>query len=328
MARKGKLLFPILFSLAAGSLWVTCSSSNSSTPAASGPLTSCAKNDLNVVFSPMYSAYISSAHQFQVPAVVNGIAPSAVTWGASDKTMVGLAQDPTTGGTMITMLKPGTVSIIASAGTLCGASTLTITAATEDDWAVGNARYNDGVVLTGRLPGLGGPGRPGGGAGGAGGAGATEVACTNCHGDTATAGPYKTVSHTPEQTGGFSDAQLLDIFMNGTFPGGAKDPSFDATIVSYQMWQGFHKWAMTPDEAKGIIVYLRSLTPQAQTGAPNFGGQFDGGVGMGMRDGGFGMREGGMGMREAGGGGPPPDGGIGAPGDVDAAPVEVDAATD
>ena len=288
---------------------IACSSSKSSTGpdgGTTGTLTTCGKNDLEVIFSPMYTAF-DGTHTFQIPAVVQGVAPDAIAWSVSDKTMADLAADPDTGGVMLTAQKAGTVSVIASAGTLCGSSLLTISAALEADWEAGNARYNSGVVLPGRgVPGLGGPGGPGGGGGaaGAGGgadAGSDQYACTGCHGDTATSGPYKTVSHTPEQTGGFSDDQLQNIFRNGAFPGGATDPNFDSSIVMYPTWSAFHKWDMSDDEAKGVIVYLRSLTPQAQTGASNFGGRFDGGVMM--RDGGMGMRDGGMRPRGAGGAG-------------------------
>jgi hypothetical protein len=93
-------------------------------------------------------------------------------------------------------------------------------------------------------------------------------ACTNCHGETATGGLFTDVSHTPEQTGGFSDAEILNIVLHGTFPPGAY---FDNSIVLYQVWQTWHQWAdITTDEQKGIIVYLRSLTPAPQTGEPNF----------------------------------------------------------
>ena len=345
MARtKTTLALLAVSSLVAGLAGITCSSSTKSTPsgdaavsgtgttgtglggatvggsggatavgtvADGGGPTSCANNVLQIIFAPMYSAY-DGMHNFQIPAVVNGFTGSAsaaaVTWSASDPTMVDLATDPTTGGIMITVQNSGTVDIIASAGTLCGTSTLTITAATPDDWAAGNARYNDGVVLR-RVPGPGpGGGGPNGGVvvdGGAGDSGTdaalpTQAACTNCHGDTATLLMYKTVAHTPEQTGGFSDDQLQNIFMNGMIPDGGY---FDTSIVTYAMWQSFHKWDMTADEAKGIIVYLRSLTPTAQTGTSNFGGRFDGGVMMrGGRDGGMGMR-GGPGAGGAGGAG-------------------------
>ncbi|MEO8214530.1 MAG: hypothetical protein ABI560_15115 [Myxococcales bacterium] len=291
MSNYRKLLVLSLSILGASALATGCSSSKASKSSeAAGAQSSCAKNDLQVVFAPMYTAF-DGTHTFQVPAVVQGVASDAITWNASDKTMVDLANDASTGGVMITARKAGTVTIVASAGTLCGSSSLTISAASESDWQAGSARYNSGVVL----PGRGRPGAGGGGGDGAGGAG-NEYACTNCHGDTATAGPYKTVSHTPEQTGGFSDEALQNIFRNGTFPGGAADPNFDAKIVMYDNWSGFHKWSMSDDQAKGIVVYLRSLTPQAQTGAANFGGRFDGGV---MRDGG-GFGDGGRPMRDGG----------------------------
>jgi len=245
-----------------------------------GTATGCANSQIKIVFSPMFSAFDGGAHTYQIPAVVDGIDASAITWSASDPSMVAIATDASTGGAMITTQKAGMVSIIASAGTLCGSSLLAITDATADDWEIGSARYNDGVVLT-RLPrGMG----PGGGGGVADGGAATEYACTNCHGDTATKGPYKTVQHTPEQAGGFSDTDLENIFRHGMVPQGGY---FDASIVAYTTWQRFHQWTMTDDQAHGIIVYLRSLAPTAQTGASNFGGFFgDGGPGRGRRDGG------------------------------------------
>lgn len=276
----------------------------SGTGAATG---SCANGALNIAFSPMYSAF-DGVHDFKIPALVVGVNPAAITWSASDPSMVAIAQDASTGGAMITAQKAGTVTIVATAGTLCGTSVLTIDSAMESDWEIGSARYNDGVALT-RLPRMG---NNGGGLvtadAGADAAAAQEYACTNCHGDTAN-GPFKTVQHTPEQAGGFSDDDLKNIFLHGMVPKGGY---FDASIVSYARWQMFHQWQMTDDQANGVIVYLRSLAPTAQTGSSNFGNRFDGG----FRDrmpGGMGM---GMGM-----GGPPDadngagDGGAGADSD-------------
>jgi hypothetical protein len=245
-----------------------CSSSNSSDAqpgsTAGSALTSCTTQTLEVVFSPIYSAYESS-HTYQVPAVVKGVAASAVKWGTSDSSMLDFAPDPSTGGTMITIQKAGTAQIVASAGNLCGSSTLTVTAATPEQWAAGNKRYNNGVVLD--VP-TTQPSSPTPNAMQA------TAACTNCHGPTAS-NVFKTVSHTPEQTGGFSDDELRGIFMNATLPAGGY---FDANVVPLQFWQGFHKWTMTDEEAQGIIVYLRALTPEAQTGSLNFAGRFDGGA--------------------------------------------------
>jgi cytochrome c553 len=204
---------------------------------------------------------------------------------------------------MITVKKAGTTNIVATAGGLCGQSALTVTAATADDWTVGSARYNDGVVLT-----IGRGGMTAQSDAGTDAASAQQAACTNCHGDTAN-GPYKTVQHTPEQTGGFSDADLQNIFRHGTVPQGGY---FDTSIVSYATWQSFHNWEMTDDQAKGIIVYLRSLTPAAQTGAANFGNRPDGGFtppdgggfggGAGGRSGGRGGNAGGLGGNTGAGG--------------------------
>jgi hypothetical protein len=244
-------------------------------------------NELQVLFNPMFSAF-DGVHPFKVPAIVDNIDPGTVTWSLSDPSMGDLVVDPSLGGVMITPRKAGKVTVVATAGKQRGTSLLTITDATPDDWATGNMRYNNGVVLTGGVP------RGNADAGAA----MKDVACTNCHGDTATMGPYRTVSHTPQQTGGFSDDDLLSIFTMGRVPVGGY---FDSTVVNYQMWRTFHSWQMSPQEAKGIIVYLRSLTPQAQSGMRgDFGGRRrgDGGMGGGM-----------------GGGTPPP---IPTPGDAGA----------
>jgi len=241
---------------------------------------SCDNPTLEILFSPMYSAY-DGVHPFKLPAVVNSIMPGAVSWSASDPSLVDLTADPATGGTMITMRKAGSVKIIASAGGLCGVSTLTIAHASPDDWMVGSKRYNEGIVLRG-LP----RGTPDGGVNN------REAACTNCHGDTATMGPFKTVSHSPQQTGGFSDDDLVNIFTKGIVPPGGY---FDEEVVSYRAWQVFHKWEMTPEQAKGVIVYLRSLTPQSQAGMRgDFGGARGDGGRRGGGDGGFRRGDGGM----------------------------------
>jgi hypothetical protein len=242
---------------------------------AGAPAAGCPANALEILFPHMYSAY-DGVHTFQIPAVVNGLDPTEVeiTWSTSDPTMVSLDLDPSTGGVMITTRKAGTAMIYANAGGLCGSAPIDITAATPDQWTAGSMRYNSGVIINS----LGQTFRPADGG--------VEAECTSCHGATATNGPFKTVEHTPEQTGGFSDADLINIFQNGMVPTGGY---FDASIVSYQMWQAFHRWNVG-DNAQGVVVYLRSLVPAAQMGSSNFGGMFsrpDGGMRGGMRDGGM-----------------------------------------
>jgi hypothetical protein len=274
-------------------LWA-CSSGSSSTQnndspdgSANGggntPTAACPTPTLSILFAPMYSAS-DGTHTFQVPAVVNG-APDQTTvkWSASDSSMVSFAVDPDTNGALITTQKAGQVTIVATNGGACGTSVLNITQAAPTDYDNGSSRYNDGVSLAGL--------RDAGGAVDA--AAFGTLACTNCHGPTAN-GPYKDVAHTPEQTGGFSDDDLKNIFRNGQVPDGGY---FDTNIVSYQRWQNFHHWDMTDDEAKGIVIYLRGITPAPQDGTSNFGGRGDGGF---YGDGGRRHRDGGS--REAGGG--------------------------
>jgi len=278
----------------------------------------CATPTVQIDFSPMYSGFIpgSTAHTFQIPAVTDD--GNSATWSVSDSTQVQLAAQ-TFGalpGVMITVQGVGTgttgqVTIFATESDgSCGASTLTITSFTEGDWDIGEARYNDGVSLTAA--------RPDGGPSDAGRLTRTAdsgsfyerdggTACTNCHGATATNGPYRNVSHTPEQTGGFSDDDLIQIITKGEIPdGGYFDPSVviascdggaTCTQYAYDTWHGFHQWAdITSDQYPGIIVYLRSLQPEQQNGSPaaNFGGG-----GRGRRDGGAFRRDGGPGLRDA-----------------------------
>jgi hypothetical protein len=287
--------------LAIVSLAGACGSKNTAQPAAGGgaaPIVNgqCAQKSLTILFSPMYSAFAPN-HTFSVPAVVNGLDPSAtITFSASDPSMVDIQQPDDMGVAMITTRKAGTVNIIASAGGLCGSSTLTITQATEADWTVGSTRYNNMMAITGGLP------------RGNRDAGPQDYACTNCHGDTATAStaPFKTVSHTPQQTGGFSDDDLINIFEHGMVPKGGY---FDDSIINQNAWSNFHRWAVTDEEAKGLVVYLRSLAPAAQAGMRgDFGGMRvrpDGGFGRG----GGGRGDGGMGGGNGGGGTAPVDAG-------------------
>jgi hypothetical protein len=313
---------------------------------------SCANPTVPLIFSPMYSAYIpgSTAQTFSLPVVTSDLNPA--TWSLSDPTQGNLQTESfevgggLAPGVLVTIAGTGnasgqvTVFAVESDGT-CGSAVLTITQNTEDDWNIGNARYNDGVALHVNMPGLGDGGFGGGdrgeggaggdrdeggaggdrGEGGAGGGGFDAsafnreggaggfaglltddggsyyeedggTACTNCHGPTATNEVYKTVSHTPEQTAGFSDMDLQNIILNGEIPdGGYFDPTVieptcdggaTCTALAMAVWHSFHRWQdITMDELPGIICYLRSLAPEAQTGQSNLGGAT-----FRMRDGG------------------------------------------
>jgi hypothetical protein len=244
---------------------VACSSSSAAPPpmmAAPIPTSSCVDGGLTVAFDPMYSAF-DGKHVFQIPAVVRG-SNGQVTWSA-DSTMVGMqADNERPNEVLIQMLKPGNVLVnVESTDGKCGSAVLFISPAAESDWEIGNARYNNGQSLhlaAGATAGNGSPLEQGTAGG---------PACTSCHGETATTGPYTDVSHTPEQTGGFSDDDLLNIILRGDFPDGGY---FDSTIAIYSVWHNFHRWTdITADQQRGIITYLRSLTPVYQKGSINIG---------------------------------------------------------
>lgn len=256
------------------------SSTGSDSPSGEDGAAACTGSGaLEIHFNPMYSAFVtdSTMQQFQVPAIVTGGTGTA-KWSASPASAVTFVADPTTGGTIMTLKTAGpTVTITAQIGSDCASAQLNVTSATEADWAVGNARYNNGVPLVAgcidqnllpvladagimvHLPPIPDSGCPDAG-----------PACTECHGANATGGFFQGVLHTPEQTAGFSDQDLVNIFVNGTVVDGG---AFNPNIIPYNFWQAFHTWSdiSTPEEQKGMVVYLRSLAPAEEEGGLNFG---------------------------------------------------------
>ena len=96
------------------------------------------------------------------------------------------------------------------------------------------------------------------------------AACTNCHGDMSNGTLFgmtlfNDVQHTPEQTGGFSEDDLTNAFVNGTIPDGGY---YSEAIIPYCFWHKAHTWRdiSTPEGQKGMRAYLRSLVPQEQLG--------------------------------------------------------------
>ncbi len=269
-------------------------------PNVDGGQLACATPDgLTIKFNPMYSGY-DGTHTFQVPSFVVGMDPGTVTWGSSDPTMVNM--QPYVRGIMITTMKAGDVTIIAQVGSMCGSAPLHIAQFSPDDWTVGSARYNNGNPLTfnedGSLP--YDASFDGNFAGFDAGALADAsncmdlppsftnpfedppAACTNCHG----AGSngklfgmtlFSDVSHTPEQTGGFSEDELTNAVVNGTIPEGGY---FDNSIICYPVWHQVHHWwdIATTAEQTGIRAYLRSLAPQEQFGCFDLFNSCDGGA--------------------------------------------------
>jgi hypothetical protein len=212
--------------------------------------------DSAILFSPMYTAY-DGEHTFSVPAVVNGY--SGVVWEAEDPSMVDLVQEGD--AVMITSRKAGTTRIIARAGDLSGSAEINITEADPSLWAIGETRYNNEIPLPNFDPSM------------VMGMGFTipdDLSCRNCHGSGAEA---LSVEHTPQQTGGYSDEQLIAIFTMGQKPPTAGWKSG----IPEAIYTRLHTWEATEEEKQGIVVYLRSLTPASQ-GDIDFGGLFHRGM--------------------------------------------------
>jgi hypothetical protein len=248
----------------------------------------------------MFSGY-DGMHTYQIPAVVDGVDPSTITWGASDPTMVSLS--PYVRGIMITTKKAGVVQISASTtsgGTkTCGSAPLTITQYTPAEWQTGHDRYNNGNPLTvGSILQQFDASVPDGGFDGGFDAGGGNcpmlpstftnpflnppAACTNCHGAVGNGQlfgktVFSDVSHTPEQTGGYNESQLTYLYFAGVVPQGGY---FDNNIICYQDWHQVHQWIdiSTPDQQKGMNAYLRSLTPMQQLGCFDIYSACDGGT--------------------------------------------------
>jgi hypothetical protein len=280
-------------------------------------------NGLPIRFNPMYSGF-DGTHTYQIPAFVPGTDPSKLTWGSTDPTMVNIQNYTGRPGVMLTTKKAGDVTIVAfvTGTSTCGTAPLHIEAYTPAQWDLGNSRYNNGNGLTitidgstydGAIPTTLPDGAPiPDGAmfdasayiPDAANLCATSkmygnpfenppAACTNCHGTMSNGRilgmtVFMDVQHTPEQTGGFSETDLTNVFVNGTVP-----PSgyFDNTIIDYCTWHNFHTWMdiATPEKQKGMAAYLRSLTPMEQVGCFELftaGSPMcsDGGLGTGTRD--------------------------------------------
>jgi hypothetical protein len=285
------------------------------------------EENLKLTFSPMYSAYIDEDHDFKLPVIMPD-APGKIEFTAADPSMVEIVRTGDASA-MLKMKKAGDTIIYGAAenGDF-GKADLHITQATKEELELGQERYENGVeafVLPegGFMLPEGGFMIPDGGFmipdGGfrfdAGIAANPESACTFCHkpdgaggGAGSTGGiPNLDVEHTPQQIGGYSDEDLLNIFTKGKKPEGV--PMRIAMGRLAQTWEMTHQWQMEESAKKGIIVYIRSLEPKPQ-------GEVDflGGLIRGLADAGFVLPEGGFGSlfgdggfmfprRDAGGGG-------------------------
>lgn len=211
---------------------------------------------LTLVFPVLYSAY-DGTHTFQVPVHVDMATVALENWQAIPSDAVTFDPDPEVeGGVMITIVKGvEDITIAAHSDKIGGTAPLHVTLATPDEWEVGNMRYHNGVDY--ELPSLTfdelvdpnwqPPPTP------------KNLACNNCHSSGA---KYFEIQHTPNQIGDLSDDVLIQIFTTGMKPDGVPYHILPPDLE--HLYSEFHTWDATDEERKGLIVYLRSLTPMGQ----------------------------------------------------------------
>lgn len=269
---------------------------------------------LTLAFNPMYSAFDGNAHEFQVPVKVTGATGKLTVKTEPD----GFVQTkPHPEGIMLVTQKAGECKvIITDAEGNSGEAKLVVTQNDPSDVDIGKERYANGVDAFNlpeggiRFPEGGFPGLPEGGFGEGGirfGEGGlrfpegglmimrnAEAACTFCHipegapAENMTMGQVD-VEHTPQQTAGYSDEDLIAIFTMAKKPAGApyrvvNGGGLIPDNVAQTIYARFHTWDVKPETQKGIVAYLRSLTPKAQANI-DFGGLLRGGIPGGGRAG-------------------------------------------
>jgi hypothetical protein len=214
---------------------------------------------LKLVYAPMYSAF-DGKHTFQVPVHVDGATVDLSGWKAIPASAVTFDPDPDGGGVLVTIVQDTPeITIAATNGTIGGTALLKVTSATPEEWEAGKARYNNGVDFNLMIdfsqildPTWMPPTPP------------PNLACNNCH---STGAKYFEIQHTPTQEARFSDDELSTIFSKGMKPPGIGFrliPAMVGNMTAVDLYAGFHKWDATPEEIKGLLVYLRSLTPKGQ----------------------------------------------------------------
>jgi hypothetical protein len=238
-----------------------------------------------IQFSPMYSAF-GGAQTYSLTPYVPSADPASKD---SDPVMVSTIkwtvdgafakQDPFAdlpGGIKLTTKKTGKTTVSLTATTAAGTkvraeSALTIGAASDDDWAKGDMRYSggmtidfaamfrNGAMMMPTASGMGVCGLPFNIMASI----PKEASCTNCHNTGANA---IAVEHTPTQTAGYSDEQLISIFTQGQKPAGYAFNSVFLKMLPQPdcVYAMFHTWQIDEDTKRGIVLKLRSIEPKKQ----------------------------------------------------------------
>ena len=95
-----------------------------------------------------------------------------------------------------------------------------------------------------------------------------DSACTNCHNSSASS---FSVEHTPTQTAGYSDGDLIQIFTMAQKPAGntfnsplLKPLATMSPETADCIYKAFHTWEIDDDTRNGIVWKLRSIAPKKQ----------------------------------------------------------------
>ena len=226
----------------------------------------------NVVYSPMYSAY-DGEHVYSLPVYIDGVATTPEDWQAIPSDAVSFAEwqsdDGSQQGVLVTVEQAAPeVTLAAHSGDLGGKTTLFVTEATPDQWEVGQDRYKNGanfdilalannpeifqsIEFVDGMATFGGTAKELGLD--------PSLRCDSCH--TSGAENFQ-VQHTPTQAARFSDEELVRIFTMGMKPEGVEFRVLPPRFRSF--YEFMHTWEVTPEQAEGLVVYLRSLTPEGQ----------------------------------------------------------------
>jgi hypothetical protein len=237
-----------------------------------------------IQFSPMYSAY-DGEHTYQLSPFIPAANPankdsdpvveSSIQWKVEDAFVKRDAFTDIPGAVLLTTKKAGTTTVSVTATRMSGAkirgqSTLTISQASSDEWTKGDMRYNNGMMIS-FFGGMGGMAPPAPGAGGMGSCGLpidltgripTNSACSNCHNNMG----GLVIEHTPTQTAGYSNDELIEIFTNAQKPAGGtfNSPVLKNAPMPDCIYKTFHTWQIDDDTKIGIVWKLRSITPKKQ----------------------------------------------------------------
>ena len=243
---------------------VAAAACSSSSPSSLNPggVTPPPSGALVVRFTSMHSTY-DGMHSFTIPATVDGVQNE--TWSVSDPSLVSIAPLTTVesgacpGDALLTMKGAGMVTVTATTPDgRTGSAPLLITQADPTVYNPGASRALNGepgqdwTMCSSNPYATGCSGQP----------------CVNCH-----KGGPGSIQHTPQQTGGFTDSDLISLVIHGQVPP-------DATAFSNSLppgWSMFHQWTATTQEQSGLVAVLRALPPAAG-GPADFGRSSDAGV--------------------------------------------------